>query len=155
MKLLLGWAKQEPRHMSAVSIIWTKPKDHVSDCYFCLTQPKALEPIPNTLPSIQICLRPTDPFYIVPNSLCQSLQIDQKIKSLLRNLFQVSTMNYLKKEIFVGRQIRQLINELNESFEENLNNREKLACKCFVNVVRNFLGTHKSENYKNLINNVI
>ena len=38
---LLGWAKQEPRHMSlAIPMIWTKRKDHVSDCHFQQTHPK-------------------------------------------------------------------------------------------------------------------
>lgn len=43
VRRLLGWAKQEPRHMQfAIPMIWTEPKDHISDCYFCLTQKKGI-----------------------------------------------------------------------------------------------------------------
>ena len=42
-----------------------------------------------------------------------------------------------------------------KSFEEKLNDQEKLAWKCFVNVVQNFLGNHKAENYKDLINELM
>ena len=43
----------------------------------------------------------------------------------------------------VGPQI-QLIKD--KSFEGKLNDQEKFAWKCFLNVVPNFLGNHKSEN---------
>ena len=37
VKLLTGWVKGS-RHMPfAVPMIWREPKDHISDCYFCIT----------------------------------------------------------------------------------------------------------------------
>lgn len=59
----------------------------------------------------------------------------------------------IKEGIFVGPQIRQLMKD--KTFEEKLNDQEKLAWKCFVNVVQNFLGNHKAENYKDLINELM
>lgn len=43
VRLLLGWAKQEPRHLpSGIPMIWAEPKDHVNNCYFCLIQTKGV-----------------------------------------------------------------------------------------------------------------
>lgn len=56
----------------------------------------------------------------------------------------------IKEEIFVSPQIRQLVKD--KSFEEKLNDQEKLASKCFVNVVQNPLGNQKSKIDIDLIN---
>jgi hypothetical protein len=40
-------------------------------------------------------------------------------------------------------------------FEQKLHDIEKRAWKCFVNVVKNFLGNHRAENYKDLINELL
>lgn len=42
VRLLLGWSKQESRHLAfGIPMIWTEPKDHVSDCNFFLFKQKA------------------------------------------------------------------------------------------------------------------
>lgn len=37
--LLTGWLNGKPRHMSfAIPMVWREPKDHITDCYFCMTK---------------------------------------------------------------------------------------------------------------------
>ncbi|GBP47649.1 hypothetical protein EVAR_40045_1 [Eumeta japonica] len=50
-------------------------------------------------------------------------------------------------------QIRNLLAD--EEFEQKLNPIEKSAWTCFRNVVRNFLGSHRAENYEELVNNLL
>ncbi|GBP18505.1 hypothetical protein EVAR_12966_1 [Eumeta japonica] len=52
-----------------------------------------------------------------------------------------------------GPQIRNLLAD--EEFEQKLNPIEKSAWTCFRNVVRNFLGSHRAENYEELVNNLL
>lgn len=59
----------------------------------------------------------------------------------------------IKEGIFVGPQIRELVKD--QRFEKKLNVLEKSAWQCFKNVVANFLGNHKSDNYKELIDKLI
>jgi hypothetical protein len=59
----------------------------------------------------------------------------------------------IKEEIFVGPHIRQIMKD--NSFEQKLNDIEKPAWKSFVNVVKNCLGNHRAENYKDLINKLL
>ncbi|GBP18527.1 hypothetical protein EVAR_12988_1 [Eumeta japonica] len=59
----------------------------------------------------------------------------------------------IKEGIFVGPQIRNLLAD--EEFEQKLNPIEKSAWTCFRNVVRNFLGSHRAENYEELVNNLL
>ena len=59
----------------------------------------------------------------------------------------------IKEGVFVGPQIRELIKD--KIFEERLNDTEKPAWKCFVNVVQNFLGNYRADNYKDLINELL
>lgn len=42
-----------------------------------------------------------------------------------------------------------------EEFEQKLNPIEKSAWTCFRNIVRNFLGNHRAENYEELVNNLL
>lgn len=37
VRLLTGWKKGTHRMPFAIPMIWREPKDHLSDCYFCLT----------------------------------------------------------------------------------------------------------------------
>ncbi|GBP20941.1 hypothetical protein EVAR_9510_1 [Eumeta japonica] len=59
----------------------------------------------------------------------------------------------IKEGIFLGPQIRNLLAD--EEFEQKLNPIEKSAWTCFRNVVHNFLGSHRAENYEELVNNLL
>lgn len=56
----------------------------------------------------------------------------------------------LKAGIFEGPQIRQLTKD--PAFVESMNEIEKISWMSFVEVIKNFLGNHKSENYIELVN---
>lgn len=55
----------------------------------------------------------------------------------------------LKEGIFDGPQIRTMLKD--EAFVTTMNTKEKAAWLSFKEVVNNFLGNHKSENYKKLV----
>jgi len=59
----------------------------------------------------------------------------------------------LKEGIFDGPQIRTLMKD--EIFVTKMNNIERSAWQSFKNVVENFLGNHKSENYEKLVAKLI
>jgi len=59
----------------------------------------------------------------------------------------------LKEGIFDGPQIRQLLNDA--TFVDKMNNKEKAAWLSFKDVVENFLGNHKSENYRKLVDDLL
>lgn len=59
----------------------------------------------------------------------------------------------IKEGIFVGPQIRELIKD--ENFEGRLNDLEKRAWISFKNVVTQFLGNNKSDNYRDLVNQLL
>ena len=60
----------------------------------------------------------------------------------------------LKASIFDGPQIRQLI-KYSASFEASMTAQERLTWKSFVAVVQNFLGNHKAENHKQLVEEML
>ena len=74
-------------------------------------------------------------------------------KLYLKEIFPKLSEAKIKEGIFVGPQIRQLIND--KSFEQKQHDQEKVGYTFFVNVVQHILGNHKSENYKDLINKLI
>ena len=59
----------------------------------------------------------------------------------------------LKAGIFVGPEIRQSI--LDNAFKQKLNPAESTAWEAFVLVVQNVLGNHRSENYVELVENML
>jgi hypothetical protein len=59
----------------------------------------------------------------------------------------------IKEGIFVGPQIRELIND--EQFETQLNEVGKSAWQAFKNVMNSFLGNHKAENYHEIVNDIL
>jgi len=58
----------------------------------------------------------------------------------------------LKESIFIGPQIRDLINV--EYFDKLLYGEEKAAWDSFKFVVKEFLGNRRAENYEELVNNL-
>jgi len=63
------------------------------------------------------------------------------------------TMEKLKASIFDGLQIRKMLKDTH--FTDSMSAIEKKAWLAFIEVTRNFLGNHKSENYRDLVNNML
>lgn len=59
----------------------------------------------------------------------------------------------IKEGIFVGPQIRQLFRDAN--FRQNLSDNESRAWNAFENVCSNFLGNNKSQNYRELVEELL
>lgn len=71
----------------------------------------------------------------------------------LRRKFARISEAKLKEGMFVGPQIRELFKD--ENFETTLSRTENRAWTAFKNVCSNFLGNRKSENYKDLVEELI
>ena len=71
---------------------------------------------------------------------------------LVENMPQLS-IEKIKAGIFDGPQIRQLINDT--AFLQSMNEVELKAWTSFVAVIENFLGNHKSENYMEVVNEML
>ena len=59
----------------------------------------------------------------------------------------------LKADIFDGPQIRQLMKD--QKFYDSVNEVELAAWLSFVEVVNNFLGNYRADNYKDIANNML
>ena len=59
----------------------------------------------------------------------------------------------LKVGIFDDPQIRKLLND--DKFTDSINDRDDLAWISFKEVVENFLGNFKSDNYKKIVKNML
>lgn len=59
----------------------------------------------------------------------------------------------IKEGIFVGPQIRELMSD--SAFEGNLNETEAAAWKSFKEVVENFLGNHRADNYQDIVRELL
>jgi hypothetical protein len=59
----------------------------------------------------------------------------------------------IKAGVFVGPQVRQLIND--SDFRSKLSPKEKAAWDAFVDVVKNFLGTYRADNYAELVETLL
>ena len=71
----------------------------------------------------------------------------------LKNKFPRISEAKLKEGLFVGPQIRELMKDT--QFENQLNMQEAAACLYFKKVVTNFLGNFRSENYRELVREMI
>lgn len=71
----------------------------------------------------------------------------------LRQMFPRISDAKIKEGIFVGPQIRHVMND--EHFEEMLVGPEKVAWRAFKDVVENFLGNHRALNYRQLVNKLL
>lgn len=71
----------------------------------------------------------------------------------LKKKFTKMTDAKLKEGIFIGPQIKELMND--KTFESTLNSKEKQAWTSMIKVFQNFLGKKKSEDYENLVKNMI
>lgn len=71
----------------------------------------------------------------------------------IKNKFPKISDAKIKEGIFVGPQIRQLMND--SGFDAVLQGKEKVAWNCFKSVVIGFLGNNKAENFKNLVDEML
>jgi len=71
----------------------------------------------------------------------------------LRDLFPGLSEAKVKGGIFVGPQIRKVLHS--EEFIAKLKPKEKVAWQSFRDVVENFLGNHKRDDYKDLVKNLV
>ena len=74
------------------------------------------------------------------------MYLDNKFKNKMSS-------NKIKEGIFIGTQIRELMND--ENFTNILQGKELVAWRCLVDVVNNFLGKHRSRNYEELVRNML
>ena len=82
-----------------------------------------------------------------------ALDNDSEAFKYLQNLFPKLSEAKVKADIFVGPQIKKII-ECDE-FAKLLNRTEKMTWNSFAAVVRGFLGNHKAENYVELVQSLI
>ena len=59
----------------------------------------------------------------------------------------------VKAGIFVGPQVKHVMKS--DSFSEQLSAVERRAWKSFVSVVKGFLGNHKADNFKNIVEKLV
>lgn len=71
----------------------------------------------------------------------------------IQNMFPKLSVAKVKAGVFVGPQVKRLINS--EIFPTKLTQFERTAWASFVDVVRGFLGNHKVENYREIVENLV
>ena len=79
----------------------------------------------------------------------KALDKDQAGFAYLRDTFPGLSKAKLVEGVFIGPQIRQLIND--DLFESALVGQEKTAWMCFKQVVKNFLGKHRAPNFQRIV----
>lgn len=79
----------------------------------------------------------------------KKLKPDGRGMMYLREKFPRLSDAKLKEGVFVGPQIKKLIND--NGFDKSLQPIEKTAWKCFKNCVSGFLGNHKDDKYQDII----
>lgn len=83
----------------------------------------------------------------------KALNKDGSCYVYLANKFSAITDAKLKEGIFDGPQIRTMFRD--EAFVATMNAKEKAAWLSLKEVVENFLGNHKSENYEELVADIL
>ena len=83
----------------------------------------------------------------------KALSHDRPSFQYLKTKFPKLSEAKIKEGIFVGPQIRQLL--LDRTFEDTLNQKEKNAWNSFKPVCNGLLGKHKSDNFKELVDDLI
>uniref|UniRef100_A0A034VUX7 Uncharacterized protein n=1 Tax=Bactrocera dorsalis TaxID=27457 RepID=A0A034VUX7_BACDO len=83
----------------------------------------------------------------------KALDKEGKAFNYLQNFFPIISQAKIKEGIFVGPQIKKLIN--NDQFKALLSPVEAVAWGSFEMVVSSFLGKHKSPNYEKIVSDLI
>jgi len=71
----------------------------------------------------------------------------------VRNKFPNVSDAKIKEGIFIGPQIRQLMQD--KQFDEDLNETERNACLSFKRICKDFLGNHKAANYQDVVQDLL
>lgn len=101
----------------------------------------------------QIILPPLHIKLGLVKNFVKKLKPDGKGLSYLRNKFPRLSDAKLKEGVFVGPQIRKLIDDT--GFDRALEPKERAAWKCFKKVVHGFLGNKKDDKYEELISQML
>ena len=83
----------------------------------------------------------------------KGLRKDSAAFEFLHKFFPKMSDAKIKEGVFVGPQIRKLI--LNDMFDKTLNETELAAWKSFKQVCSNFLGLHKSNDFEDVVANLL
>ena len=92
-----------------IPMVWREPKDHITDCYFCL---------------------------------CNVTGITRKNKSALK--YPTNLDSAIRRELMQD-----------ENFPQSMSELEKSAWLAYKEVTENFLGNKKSENYKEIVEEML
>jgi len=71
----------------------------------------------------------------------------------VRNMFPNVSDAKIKEGIFIGPQIRELIQD--KQFDEDLNETERNAWLSFKRIYKDFLGNHKAVNYQDVVHDLL
>ena len=82
----------------------------------------------------------------------KALKKDSPVFSFLQSTFPSSSNAKIKEGVFIGPQIRKLFR--NDKFDKMLNEDECTAWNCLKDVCQNFLGSHRADNYADLVTNL-
>ena len=123
--------------------------------------PQRTEMIPETLNILHEPLVERDRIILPPLHIKLGL-IKQFVKALphegecfkyICRVFPQLTTEKLKAGIFDGPQVRQLLKDSN--LQKHMDRKQKAAWNAFDEVVKNFLGNEKSQNYENIVKNLV
>ncbi|UYV82671.1 hypothetical protein LAZ67_22000476 [Cordylochernes scorpioides] len=131
----------------AVPMIWREHKDHSSDCYFCLTKTTGITSKSRhtvEYPDLPSAMRP------VPHS--DNLPVTQPSENVIfsdddsdRREQQSDDTNFEADSRIAE----------DGNFQNSLNEVEAAAWNSFRNVCKNFLGSVKVENYRDIVNDLL
>ncbi|UYV67602.1 hypothetical protein LAZ67_5001347 [Cordylochernes scorpioides] len=153
----LGWIKSE-RHMPfTVPMIWREPKDHSSDCYFCLTKTTGITSKSRhtvEYPDLPSAMRPVPHSDILPvsqppeNVIFSDDELDRREQQSDDTNFEAGASS--EPHLLTQGDL----NDLNGNFQNSLNEVEAAAWDSFRNVCKN-LGSVKVENYRYIVNDLL
>jgi hypothetical protein len=85
--------------------------------------------------------------------LVKALNKDSPAFKYLENKFLTLSKAKIKEGIFVGPQIRNLLND--EQFEQSMDDLQLTAWRAFKGICRGFLGNHRASNYTDLVHQLL
>lgn len=145
MCFLCLWNSRDDRNHYVVKN-WPEREEHVVGRYNVQHMP-LVDPQKIYLPPLHIKLG------LIKNFVKAMAYDSDGFKHLKEKFGAKKTDAKLKAGIFVGPEIRELI--CDKEFRNKLTSLELTAWDSFVQVVQNFLGNHRAENYEELVDNML